>query len=485
MFRFWLLLTGCLIVIVCGTVDAAQPSAPSGIGPVPGMPILPQSPPFQARQRDVKQPAAPDETVVAATQDLAAKLNSLLTLINEGREPNATDLAPIADSLKKNKLQLQKMDAKGQANLEILNAWMNFFGGQLKRAKLAAGTAYRTDTQNRDAETTFIVMSIVNNDIRGAKSTITMMRRKTAKPAGGESPAVLDFDVNSVKTELLGDKLGAFDAACLNGSTFSFRGGKTLLMLLWSTAGAPAEVSSSGGTAPEQQGQTPSPLAAYASLFAQEFQNGKVAFLGLNLDAPGDSGAVMAALMKNAWPWPQAMAQDPRNETLVRFASLRSGKPLFMMVGPDGEIKYAGALTAFVLKTMASYTSVGSEMTPALPEPVKTTEEVNVPQTPAEEIKEANVPAVAAPPQPPLPKPKAQKSEEETFNPQAVDLYQFAVAQKRMAHIIGYGKMIEACRQILREYPDTPEAEKARQLLREVPESKRQQFHITNEEMGL
>ena len=67
----------------------------------------------------------------------------------------------------------------------------------------------------------------------------------------------------------------------------------------------------------------------------------------------------------------------------------------------------------------------------------------------------------------------------------ATDLYQFALSQKRMAHVTGYKPMVDECRRILNEFPDTPEAAKARQLLREIPERKRAQYKITNEEMGL
>jgi hypothetical protein len=520
MFRSSLLLISiCVALIACdaGALDqfGSSPVAPMNPTGMPGMPGGPSMPPGPQprRDRDVRRPAVADEAVTAASEDIRTRLNALLAVVNQGREPNVADLTPIAEAVRKDLPLLPKMDAKGQANLQVLNAWMNFFGGDLKRAKIAANAAYRADQQNKDALTTYIVMNIANNDIRNVKNTITLLRRKIAKPAaganqevgtsGGEpSPAVLEFDVNSVKVELLGDKVAAFDAACLNGTSFSFKGGKTLLMLLWANESVGQKPASEGsapsammpgmpGMGYQQGGQTLSPIEAYAALFASDFQNNKIEFLGLNLDAASQSDAVMATLMKHAWPWPQVMAQDPRNASLTSFAQLHSGKPLLVVVGPDGEIKYAGPLAGFMLRAMASHAQSGPEMQPAAAETAKTPEEANAPEAPEPAVtapNETNIPAAiqqpvaaAAAPQPR----KVPKSDEERINPAATDLYQFAVSQKRMAHITGYGTMVNACRQILREYPDAPEAEKARQLLREIPENKRQQFHITNEEMGL
>ena len=47
------------------------------------------------------------------------------------------------------------------------------------------------------------------------------------------------------------------------------------------------------------------------------------------------------------------------------------------------------------------------------------------------------------------------------------------------------GKGIEACRRVLAEYGDTEYAEQAYTLLRRVPERYKQQYNITDEELGL
>jgi hypothetical protein len=524
MFRSSLLFTSiCLVLCVCGGIYAIDQ-----FGTMPGAPINPNigqegpgrppAPGLAPRPRD-NQPQQANEAVNAANQEIIAALTTLSTTLNQGKDPNVIQMGA---TLQKNSAVLQKVDAKGQVNSQVLMAWMQCFLGDFKKAKLAANAAYRADPQNKDAEISYIVMAIATNDMKNAKTAIKKATKPAAKPAAGrqqnappvaevaQSPALLSFDVNSIKLDLLDKNIGAFDAMCLNGTSLSFKGGKTLFMLLWENArsstpsseqapasapmmpgmgGMPGPMGMSMGTQP---GQTLSPLEMYTSSFASGFHNEKIAFLGVNLDAEEQTGAVMGTLMKNAWPWPQAMASDPRNTALASLVSLRSDKPSLVIVGADGTVKYAGAVSGVMLKVMAaqSENAPQTQLAPvAAAETSKKAEDLNAPQaqiaeTAAAQPKEANAPAVAAAQQQAAaPKPKV-KSSEETFNPAAIDAYQFAVSQKKMAHITGYGPMVKACRQILQQYPETPEAEKARQLLREMPESKRQQFHITNEEMG-
>jgi hypothetical protein len=514
-----LFMSFCLVLFV-GNVNmtdafGANPAAPPAM---PGMPGMPGALP--TRQRDAR-PAA-NEAVATAQQEIETQLNTLLAAVNQGTELNKAELTQIAATIKKNQQQLQKMDAKGQAGLHLMNAWMNYFVGELKKAKVAANLAYRADPQDKDAQTTYIIMAIANNDVKAAATAVTLLRKKPAKPAAKNQQtdasldthdkmagtAILEFDANSLKTELLGEKVGAFEAACLNGTSLPFKGGKTLLVLLWKNADLSTDTATDSGSAPQpmtmpagmpgmpgaihrktaqpsQTGQVLTPLQVYGTLFGREFQSNKIAFLGLNLDVEDQSGAVMETLLKNSWPWPQAMAQDTRNVALASLSSAHIDKPALVVVGPDGEIKYAGALSGFLLRVMAASAQGGSEATLAMPQTIQTHQDANTSApAAATQTKEANIPPAAVP-QPTTPQPKAKLSEEDQFNPQAEALYNNAKGQMKMAYATGYGNVVNFCRQILKDYPNTPQAEKARQLLREIPERKRAQYHITNKEMGL
>ena len=76
--------------------------------------------------------------------------------------------------------------------------------------------------------------------------------------------------------------------------------------------------------------------------------------------------------------------------------------------------------------------------------------------------------------------------EGEEVNPQAEKLYQMAVIESKIARkpMMTYKKMVDYCRQLIQDYPDTKYAKRARQLLRQMPERERRKYNVTNEEMG-
>jgi hypothetical protein len=64
-------------------------------------------------------------------------------------------------------------------------------------------------------------------------------------------------------------------------------------------------------------------------------------------------------------------------------------------------------------------------------------------------------------------------------NPSAEELYQQALSQKESGDppSLIYRVIIDTCQQILREYPDSVQAEKAEELLQEVPEQYRKRYN--------
>lgn len=88
------------------------------------------------------------------------------------------------------------------------------------------------------------------------------------------------------------------------------------------------------------------------------------------------------------------------------------------------------------------------------------------------------------------PKPAAPPSAaDEAFafeDVRAQQIYQMAETESKIARkIMSYKRMVDYCREILRDYPTSPYAEKARELLRQMPERHREMHNVTNEEMGL
>lgn len=63
--------------------------------------------------------------------------------------------------------------------------------------------------------------------------------------------------------------------------------------------------------------------------------------------------------------------------------------------------------------------------------------------------------------------------------PEAEKLYQMALSRSKSGDPQDdrkYALIIDCCRQILTQYPDSPQAKKARELLQEVPEQYRKQY---------
>jgi hypothetical protein len=75
----------------------------------------------------------------------------------------------------------------------------------------------------------------------------------------------------------------------------------------------------------------------------------------------------------------------------------------------------------------------------------------------------------------------------EQINPHAESLYQMALAESKIAKkpMMTYKRMVDYCRQIIELYPQSPQAPKAKVLLRQMPQRYKEQYKITDEEMGL
>jgi hypothetical protein len=74
----------------------------------------------------------------------------------------------------------------------------------------------------------------------------------------------------------------------------------------------------------------------------------------------------------------------------------------------------------------------------------------------------------------------------------AEQLFEWAIKCREMARLPGpgymqgpgYGRMVEACRNIIERYPGSEFDYKARRMLGEVPQNKWQQYSITQEEIN-
>ncbi|MGB7581475.1 MAG: hypothetical protein WBL85_03380 [Sedimentisphaerales bacterium] len=110
--------------------------------------------------------------------------------------------------------------------------------------------------------------------------------------------------------------------------------------------------------------------------------------------------------------------------------------------------------------------------------------ETNAPAQPTTSQPEAVQPVAQQPPA----EPRKFRELTEDEKAGAEQLYELAIQQRKMAQLpgVGYGAMVQYCRQIIERYPGSEYAYKAkRTLATELPANKREFFHITPDELDL
>ena len=70
---------------------------------------------------------------------------------------------------------------------------------------------------------------------------------------------------------------------------------------------------------------------------------------------------------------------------------------------------------------------------------------------------------------------------------EAERLFDYAIQQRKIGRLPGpaYKPMVDACRQIIREFPGSEFDYKARRMLTDIPEKYRETYKITEEEISL
>ena len=97
---------------------------------------------------------------------------------------------------------------------------------------------------------------------------------------------------------------------------------------------------------------------------------------------------------------------------------------------------------------------------------------------------------VSAPPdggQRPVAEPRKFRELTEDEKAGADQLFELAIQHRKMGRLpggIGYGKMVQYCREIIERYPGSDYAYKAKRMLADIPERERQRYGVTNDEIN-
>jgi len=245
----------------------------------------------------------------------------------------------------------------------------------------------------------------------------------------------------------------------------------------------------------------------------------EIKFLQINTFKPSLPEAVSVLPDDSQGPIPTVVAAAPQSNA-QKFAGLPVEKPFMVIVGKEGRVQYAGTaadfVPAFILTELTGVEIDLAKQSPtaesqAFPEgmmdpmmmemmmmegmPVgRVAVDPNRPVSdPKKIVADPNNPV--ADPNTPVKteRPARPRAEFEDFPTQSIEEgvradKLLALAQmkiKESTKLRSNPKQgIEACRQILAEFPNTQYAQQARELLRQVPERYQKMNNITDEELG-
>ena len=355
----------------------------------------------------------------------------------------------------------------------------------------------------------------------------------------------IQLDVNAVRIAMLGKVLD-FHPEPLEANQPSWQSaGRLVCALLWKLDAneldsfAPLEVTKpveiNEPNAPPSDENTPAPQPVLETMPEQQYQakqmtefevfsklqnqfsqNKKIVLTGINLNDLTKTKNLANWLSKNPQAWQTFVLSAEQQEKM--FLSLGDGfdKPVFLIVAPDSTIRYAGSVEGFlpqmvihnIMQNPQEFAPKDSNepnqpfAEPNLPavEPVRhIPAEPNklriAPALPATDVNKTVIntqrPQTAPAPNTVPPQAKLQQNVDgfsAADDYHAEELLSFArqylqIGNKLPSH--RYKDPINWCREVMKDYPNTKYAQEAQMLLRNVPKEHRQQYNLTDEELGI
>ncbi len=458
---------------------------------------------------------------------LEKALDDFFTQINEYQNPGEIYVKSASALLEDSRRHMMMFEDPVKARYMLLQSWIDYCSGAVESALTSSARACRTDAANRDAwiSQQFFSLLLSKRPIQPRPARPTMQRNPMgAGTPGGEmvpEPAAvqtlygttgkLDFTPESLRNDLIGKTLKPFYGAFLDGKSFDYQPNQTVLCLfVWEVpaenliekkpedAGqpllyTPARQTPAAGageeTAVSPDGQTRSSFSAQLEaieiLKEQTAKAGKkdILFLSVITNKPDQKPAVQRYLNENPHSLPilYAAANTP---DLVMDARI----PFTAIVDKNGQFRFAGSAEGFMLP-MLLRNLTGFAFT----KPVQ--------QTPAASGEEFG-PGVVRPADPNRPAPVPADPNSRTVSaargPVENDEYNEVCGANELAaaqdfflqaaskRFISYRRGVELCRQVIRNCPNSKNAEAARELLRtKIPEDQRESLGLTKEELGL
>jgi hypothetical protein len=488
-----------------------------------------------------------EKEAMDAIPDIEAENAKVLSWVNSNQIPDDANRNAALKNVAKNRKFVSVLNKQQKGDVYYtLSAWVYYFDDKPDKALKQAVAGQKSAPQNPNIAKTCLALSLIYKDYaaaaevfanKGESSQTDESESSSAKSKKYASYSLLpnvelNLDVNNIRPELFGkvfdvrpkaasptknilcvflwkidsNELERFSVADTNEPNAHSKTSNAAASLLKTSA---AFIQSNNS-----QQTTVSPFEMFSNLQSHFAKDSKAVFMGINLNEPAKTTNVKNWLKKNPQPWETSMpSADLQQKTTSLFVSCPN-KPTLMVIGPDSTIRYAGDVNGFLPQMIirqilgnpqefeepnkpkdANQPSAAPKNSAAVV-PVKAQPlppEPNKPhQAPA--VKEANEnrkPSQAAPAVKTAPAAAANQQQEGDIT---ADDYQ---AQKLLANAkaflqIGnrlpnhmYRNTIEWCRTVMKDYPNTKYVQEAQMLLRNVPKEYRQQYNLSDQELGL
>lgn len=353
---------------------------------------------------------------------------------------------------------------------------------------------------------------------------------------------VLEFDLLGLRSEMLREQFGRLQFQTADDSEIEFAPGKdTLCMLFWQGDKDVSDANDMPDKQPNKQQPIddfmglemgPSYGSQKTTLQAQRDyvrmirgvckENPEIKFVQMNTDRLYTSQNVAASAAKDPdveEAGPLVFAADPASKA-QRFIGVKADAPFMAIIDTEGKVKYAGTAGSFIpALILTELTGVEIDLekqgqvaeTPGmmgqtdpflmemmlrkevLAEDAKSTKPTGDPNKPAVDPNSPkagpNMPMKVTQPAPlqraekPVDFP-TQSLEDEIRAEKLLQSAQMHIEESRKLRMKNPKQGIEDARKVLSEFPNTEYAQKARDLLRRVPDRWKNQYNITDEELG-
>jgi hypothetical protein len=495
----------------------------------------------EARREQLRQEA---QTSYA---EITQSLNAIFEKANLNQRPDDAMIKRAAECLEKNRRNAVVYDSTQKTGYMLLQSWVSYYQNDPVSNLNWATRACREDPSNGDAWISQTLFSYIYGRRpiepqparpqrqqpaqrqQSEQRQLNEQRRQRPQPRGRNADApvemapvstpdapfgrsgALDFDLNSLRREFFGERFVRQEYLTVDNKKVIYNPGSDILcVLFWRAEEAvdPNTTRSQRQTAATTGVDPMHPVGGAVVAPAQSLENQK-AYLKVLVDALAskpeikfieintNSAAVSRDAVKDYKPTAPLVAAAVPQSGALQFVRLDVPAPFLAIIDKEGLVKYAGSaggfMPAFILSHLTGAGINLSGLADARPQ-TRPGVEAYFPEVMAPPMLVPVLPndpnRPVADPNQPRPAPQAQKQDIELPDEQAMQAEKKIIYARELfapvarMPVFNYKSCVDACREIIRDYPGTKYAAEARLLLSKVPEKERATYNVTSEELG-